>query len=103
MTVDDFYVNNRVNDVVIGNDMLTGKPIFTTDPPDSYLNALFGGPAPDDQLPPYDVLPSNPGRFNGQLLTFVSGPASGTTARIVDHQVFTIADSALNNSNEVRY
>ena len=37
------------------------------------------------------VLNEAPGRFNGLLVTIASGPASGLTARIVDHQVLVQA------------
>ena len=54
--------NLNVNSV--GNSLLTGLPVTFNDLGDA------------------------PGRFNGQLLTFVSGPLNGVSARILDHQVF---------------
>ncbi len=49
---------------VIGNDVLTGETVTLAD------------------------IGNAPGRFNGNLLSFVSGPLEGSTSRIIDHQVF---------------
>ena len=56
---DDMLAND-----ILANDILSGEPI---------QNSSLG---------------NAPGRFNGQLLTFVSGGASGVSCRIIDHQVF---------------
>ena len=55
-------------DYVIGHDILSGNQIRNSD------------------------IGNAPGRFNGQLLTFVSGGAEGLTCRIIDHQVFVEAE-----------
>ena len=58
---------DSLNENIFGNDVLTGSRV------------------------PIANLGTAPGRFNGQLLSFVSGVATGITGRIVDHQVFVAA------------
>ena len=55
---------NNLDEDYFGSEVLTGKSVTVA------------------------KLGTAPGRFNGQLLSFVSGPSSGITARIIDHQVF---------------
>ena len=62
LDIDDF--DNTVDDLVFGNDILSGDAIR------------------------YSDIGNAPGRFNGQILSFVSGDAAGVSCRIIDHQVF---------------
>ena len=81
----------------IGNSVLDGRPVRSA----VFNGEIVGGSA---QHPPFDLMPTTPGRFTGQLLTFVSGDADGITARIVDHQVFPIEEPAAQNFvNNIRY
>ena len=78
------------DDSVIGNDILRADTNIYA----SITEKIATDPTatPPGELPPYERFPQTPGRFNGQLLTFASGAATGLTGRIVDHQVFTIED-----------
>ncbi|MEM9411441.1 MAG: hypothetical protein AAGA30_10025 [Planctomycetota bacterium] len=62
-TIDISQFDSTAN--VLGNNMLTGDQLTETD------------------------LGNAPGRFNGMLLSFVTGPVRGLTTRIIDHQIFT--------------